>query len=83
MALTNKAQQADTGTKMIHIGKNTKSNIVAKGISAGRGQNSYRGLVKMMKSAEGARNFSQCDSCLLYTSPSPRDATLSRMPSSA
>ena len=65
VALTNRKQQADTGTKMIHIGKNTKSNIVSKGISAGKGQNSYRGLVKMMKSAEGARNFSQCDSMLI------------------
>lgn len=65
VALTNKCQQADTGTKMIHIGKNTRSNIVSKGISAGRGQNSYRGLVRMMKSAEGARNFSQCDSMLM------------------
>ena len=65
VALTNNAQQADTGTKMIHIGKNTSSTIVSKGISAGRGQNSYRGLVKMMKSAENARNFSQCDSMLM------------------
>ena len=58
-------QQADTGTKMIHIGKNTKSRIVSKGISAGRSQNSYRGLVKIMKRAENARNFSQCDSLLM------------------
>lgn len=65
VAVTNKKQQADTGTKMIHIGKNTKSTIVSKGISAGNGQNSYRGLVKMMKSAENARNFSQCDSMLM------------------
>jgi Fe-S cluster assembly protein SufB len=65
VALTNHYQQADTGTKMIHIGKNTTSTIVSKGISAGKGQNTYRGLVKMMKSAEGARNFSQCDSMLL------------------
>ena len=65
VALTNKRQQADTGTKMIHIGKNTTSTIVSKGISAGRGQNSYRGLVKMLKSADGARNFSQCDSMLI------------------
>lgn len=65
VAVTNHKQQADTGTKMIHIGKNTKSTIVSKGISAGRGQNSYRGLVKMMKSAENARNFSQCDSMLI------------------
>lgn len=65
VALTTKSQQADTGTKMIHIGKNTKSTIISKGISAGRGQNSYRGLVKVMKSADGARNFSQCDSMLM------------------
>ena len=65
VALTNHRQQADTGTKMIHIGKNTKSTIVSKGISAGRGNNSYRGLVKIMKTAENARNYSQCDSLLL------------------
>jgi len=65
VALTNNCQQADTGTKMIHIGKDTTSTIVSKGISAGRGQNSYRGLVKIMKSADGARNFSQCDSMLM------------------
>lgn len=65
VALTNNRQQADTGTKMIHIGKNTKSTIVSKGVSAGQGQNSYRGMVKIMKSAEGARNFSQCDSMLI------------------
>lgn len=65
VALTNNHQQADTGTKMIHIGKNTKSTIVSKGISAGEGQNAYRGMVKMMKSADGARNFSQCDSMLI------------------
>ena len=65
VALTNHRQQADTGTKMIHIGKNTRSTIVSKGISAGHGPNSYRGLVKMLKSAEGARNFSQCDSMLM------------------
>ena len=65
VALTNHCQQADTGTKMIHIGKNTRSTIVSKGISAGRGQNSYRGLVKIMKGAENARNYSQCDSLLL------------------
>jgi Fe-S cluster assembly protein SufB len=58
-------QQADTGTKMIHIGKNTKSTIVSKGISAGKSNNSYRGLVKINKSAENARNFSQCDSLLM------------------
>jgi len=65
VAITNNRQQADTGTKMIHIGKNTKSTIVSKGISAGQSQNAYRGLVKIMKSAEGARNFSQCDSMLM------------------
>jgi Fe-S cluster assembly protein SufB len=65
VAMTNNYQQADTGTKMIHIGKNTKSNIVSKGISAGKSNNSYRGLVKVMKSAENARNFSQCDSLLI------------------
>ena len=65
VALTNNYQQADTGTKMIHIGKNTKSRIVSKGISAGKSQNSYRGLVKVAKGAEGARNFSQCDSLLM------------------
>ena len=65
VALTNNCQQADTGTKMIHIGKNTRSTIVSKGISAGRGQNSYRGLVKILKGAANARNFSQCDSLLI------------------
>jgi Fe-S cluster assembly protein SufB len=65
VALTNNYQQADTGTKMIHIGKNTRSTIVSKGISAGRGQNSYRGLVKILQGATNARNFSQCDSLLL------------------
>ena len=65
VAVTNHFQQADTGTKMIHIGKNTKSTIISKGISAGRSQNSYRGLVRINKSAEGARNFSQCDSLLM------------------
>jgi Fe-S cluster assembly protein SufB len=65
VALTNNYQQADTGTKMIHIGRNTRSTIVSKGISAGHGQNTYRGEVKIMKSAEGARNYSQCDSLLL------------------
>ena len=65
VALTNNYQQADTGTKMIHIGKNTKSTIVSKGISAGHGQNSYRGLVKILKGATGARNYSQCDSLLM------------------
>lgn len=65
VALTNNYQQADTGTKMIHIGKNTRSTIVSKGISAGKSNNSYRGLVKVGKKAEGARNFSQCDSLLI------------------
>jgi len=65
VAVTNNYQQADTGTKMVHIGKNTRSTIVSKGISAGHGQNSYRGLVKIQKSAAHARNFSQCDSLLL------------------
>ena len=65
VALTNHYQQADTGTKMIHIGKNSKSTIVSKGISAGHGQNSYRGLVKVLKNAQNARNFSQCDSLLM------------------
>lgn len=65
VALTNNYQQADTGTKMVHIGKNTKSTIVSKGISAGHGQNSYRGLVRIGKVADNARNFSQCDSLLL------------------
>src|SRR3990170_560144 len=65
VALTNNYQQADTGTKMIHIGKNTRSTIVSKGISAGHGQNTYRGLVKILKSASGARNYTQCDSLLI------------------
>ena len=65
VAVTNNYQQADTGTKMIHIGKNTNSTIVSKGISAGRGQNSYRGLVEIRKSAANSRNFSQCDSMLI------------------
>src|SRR5712672_551005 len=65
ITVTNNYQQADTGTKMVHVGKNTKSTIVSKGISAGHGQNSYRGLVKIQKSASGARNYSQCDSLLL------------------
>ena len=65
VAVTNNFQQADTGTKMIHIGKNTSSTIVSKGISAGRSQNTYRGQVKIMKSAQDARNFSQCDSLLI------------------
>ena len=65
VALTRNKQQADTGTKMIHIGKDTKSTIISKGISAGKGQNAYRGLVKVLKSARNARNYSQCDSLLL------------------
>jgi Fe-S cluster assembly protein SufB len=65
VALTNNYQQADTGTKMIHIGKNTRSTIISKGISAGHGQNSYRGLVKILKSADNARNYTQCDSLLM------------------
>jgi Fe-S cluster assembly protein SufB len=65
VAVTNNYQQADTGTKMIHLGKNTRSTIVSKGISAGRGQNTYRGMVKILKSATGARNYTQCDSLLI------------------
>jgi Fe-S cluster assembly protein SufB len=65
VAVTNNRQQADTGTKMIHIGKNTRSTIVSKGISAGHGQNTYRGMVRIQKGADGARNFSQCDSMLI------------------
>ena len=65
VAVTNNRQQADTGTKMIHIGRNTRSTIISKGISAGRGQNAYRGLVKVLPSADGARNYTQCDSLLM------------------
>lgn len=65
VALTNNCQQADTGTKMVHIGKNTRSTIISKGISAGKSKNSYRGLVKIGPKAEGARNYSQCDSMLI------------------
>jgi Fe-S cluster assembly protein SufB len=65
VALTNNRQQADTGTKMIHIGRNTSSTIISKGISAGKGQNTYRGLVKVLNGAEGARNYTQCDSLLI------------------
>src|SRR4029077_11181242 len=65
VAVTNNRQQADTGTKMIHLGKNTRSTIISKGISAGHGQNTYRGLVKILKGAEQARNYSQCDSMLI------------------
>jgi len=68
VALTNNLQQADTGTKMIHIGKNTRSTIVSKGISAGRSDNTYRGLVKVLPSADGARNYTQCDSMLIGSS---------------
>jgi Fe-S cluster assembly protein SufB len=65
VAVTNNMQQADTGTKMIHLGKNTRSTIISKGISAGRSNNSYRGLVRISKNAANARNFSQCDSLLM------------------
>jgi Fe-S cluster assembly protein SufB len=65
VALTNNYQQADTGTKMIHVGKNTRSTIISKGISAGHGQNTYRGMVKILQGAKGARNYSQCDSLLM------------------
>ncbi|MEE9284142.1 MAG: SufD family Fe-S cluster assembly protein, partial [Dehalococcoidia bacterium] len=65
VALVNNYQQADTGTKMLHIGKNTKSTIVSKGISAGRGSNTYRGLVKILPTASGAQNYTQCDSLLI------------------
>ena len=65
VAVTNNMQQADTGTKMIHVGRNTSSTIISKGISAGRAHNSYRGLVRMGPTAENARNFSQCDSMLI------------------
>src|SRR5208283_1309062 len=65
VALTNHFQQADTGTKMMHLGKNTRSNVVSKGISAGQGQNTYRGLIKIGKGAQGARNYTQCDSLLI------------------
>ena len=65
IAVTNNYQQADTGTKMIHLGKNTKSTIISKGVSAGKSQNSYRGLVQIHKNATGSRNFSQCDSLLM------------------
>ena len=65
MAVTNNMQQADTGTKMVHLGKNTKSTIISKGISAGKAHNSYRGLVQIGPRADNARNYSQCDSLLL------------------
>ena len=67
IAIANNAQQADTGTKMIHLGKNTKSRIVSKGISAGRAQNTYRGLVSMHPKATNSRNYTQCDSPVSYT----------------
>ena len=69
MALTNNCQQADTGTKMVHVGPRTRSTIVSKGISAGRSSNSYRGLVQMGRNAKGARNYSQCDSMLIGDQP--------------
>jgi Fe-S cluster assembly protein SufB len=65
VAIANNLQQADTGTKMIHIGKNTTSTVVSKGISAGRGQNTYRGQIKIMPKAQDARNYTQCDSLLI------------------
>ena len=65
IALTNNYQQADTGTKMIHLGKNTKSRVISKGISAGHGQNSYRGLISVSKNAKDSRNYTQCDSLLI------------------
>ncbi|MEQ8371436.1 MAG: SufD family Fe-S cluster assembly protein, partial [Alphaproteobacteria bacterium] len=65
VAITNNCQQADTGTKMIHIGKNTRSRVIAKGISAGRSESTYRGLVRVLPGAAGARNFTQCDSLLI------------------
>jgi Fe-S cluster assembly protein SufB len=65
VALTTNHQQADTGTKMIHIGKNTSSTIVSKGIATGKADNTYRGMVKVLRSAQGARNFTQCDSLLI------------------
>ena len=65
VAVTNNRQQADTGTKMIHIGANTKSTIISKGISAGHSNNTYRGLVRVLPKAAGARNFTQCDSLLI------------------
>ena len=80
VAVTNNYQQADTGTKMIHIGRGTRSRIVSKGISAGHSQNSYRGLVRMLPGASGARNYSQCDSLLIgsacgaHTFPDVRSA---------
>ncbi len=77
VALTRHAQQADTGTKMIHLGRNTKSTIVSKGISAGKSSNAYRGLVRMGPRAENARNFTQCDSCC-WATPAARTPSLHR-----
>jgi Fe-S cluster assembly protein SufB len=65
VAITNNYQQADTGTKMIHLGRNTRSTVVSKGISAGHGQNTYRGQIKVMPKAEGSRSYTQCDSLLI------------------
>ena len=76
VALTNNRQQADTGTKMVHIGKDTSSTIISKGISAGRGQNSYRGWVKVLKGAENSRNYSQCDYLLPYVEVKNPTATV-------
>jgi Fe-S cluster assembly protein SufB len=75
VAVAANRQQADTGTKMIHLGKNTKSTIVSKGISAGHGQNTYRGLVKIAKNATAARNYSQCDSLLMPQLPCSKSRT--------
>ena len=83
VALTNNYQQADTGTKMIHIGRNTRSTIVSKGISAGYSNNSYRGLVKIGAKAEGARNYSQCDSMLIGDSAAPTPFRTSRCTTTA
>ncbi len=80
VALTNNCQQADTGTKMIHIGRNTRSTIVSKAISAGRSNNTYRGLVKIMPKAAGARNFTQCDSLLIGRSMRRAHGALHRKP---
>ncbi len=78
VAITNNRQQADTGTKMIHIGKNTKSRIISKGISAGYGQNTYRGLVRVLPKAEGARNYTQCDSLLIGDQSAPIQCPISK-----
>jgi len=79
VAITNNRQQADTGTKMIHIGKNTSSTIISKGISAGRGQNTYRGLVRVQPRAQGARNYTQCDSLLIGDRRIEHEATTSKI----